>query len=80
MKEKSVLVHFFGHQNHFLEKKKKKKKKHKLTAENYVLFGRFIEDLSPGVSLSDSSVGLLQEVREEPGYIRVLQPEPGCLQ
>ena len=81
MKEKSVLVHFFGHQNHFLEKKNKKQKT-EAQANSWELcfIWQIIEDLSPGDSLSDISVGLLQEVREEPEYIRVLQPEPGCLQ
>ena len=35
-----------------------KKKTHNLKVENYVLFGRLSEDLSPGGSLSDSSKGL----------------------
>ena len=35
------------------------KKMHKLKAENYVLFGRLAEDLSPGYSLSEHSKGPL---------------------
>ena len=37
----------------------KKRKKHNLKVENYVLFSRVAEDLSPEGSLSDSSEGLL---------------------
>lgn len=37
---------------------KNKKTMHNLKAENYVLFARFTEDLSPGDILSDSSQGL----------------------
>jgi len=33
------------------------------------------EDLSPGHSISDNSERLLQEVREEPGYIAVFATE-----
>ena len=35
------------------------------------------EDLGPGGSLSDRSERLLQEAREELGYIGVLQQRPG---
>ena len=50
-----------------------KKKKHNLKAENYVLFSRLTEDLSPGASLSDSS----KEVRQEPEYIGVFATKTG---
>jgi len=42
---------------------------HNLKVENYDLFSGISEDLSPEDSLSDSSEGLLAEVREKPGYI-----------
>ena len=59
MKKTSLLWALRGHQNRQLEKKKKKKK-HNLKVENYVLFSRFSEDLSPEDSLSDCSEGLLR--------------------
>ena len=46
-------------------------KMHNLKAENYVLLGGLSEDSSPGGSLSDSSEGLLQKVRKEPGHMGV---------
>lgn len=37
--------------------------------ENYILFIRLSKGLSPWIALRDCS----EEIREEPGYIRVLQ-------
>ena len=50
------------------------KKLHNLQVESYVLFSRFSEDFKPG--RRDSWIVLrdcFKEVREEPGYIGVLQ-------
>ena len=44
-------------------------KKHNVKVENYVLLGRFAEDLSPGGGLSLRDC--VHEVREGPGYIGV---------
>ena len=46
-----------------------------LKVENYVLFGRHTEELSPGDSLSYSSEDYSKEVREEPGYTGVFQKQ-----
>ena len=37
---------------------------HSLKAENYILFGRFSEDLSPEDGLSDRSEGVLRRGKE----------------
>ena len=44
-----------------------KKKKHSLKVENFILLGWQSEDWSSEDSVSDSSEGCSQEVREEPG-------------
>ena len=55
----------------------KPKKTHNLKVENYVLFGRLSEDFNPGGSLSNHYEGLLRRVREDPGYMGVLQQRSG---
>lgn len=47
-------------------------KKHNQELENYILFSRHIEDLSPRDRLS-ALKDCSEEVREEAGYIGVLQ-------
>lgn len=39
--------------------------------ENYVLFGRHTEDLSPKTDFRETEVTALKRYREEPGYIGV---------
>ena len=42
---------------------------HNLKVENYVLFGRHTEDLSPGAASQIALRDLSKEVKEEPVYI-----------
>ena len=48
------------------------KKMHNLKVENYVLFGRFSEDLSQKTASKIGWRDSSKEVREEPEYIGVL--------
>ena len=50
---------------------------HNLNVENYVLFGRFSEDLRQEASLSDPSGGLLRRGRRSQDIEEFLQQKPG---
>ena len=54
-----------------MAKRQKKKKTIKKKVENYALFSRHTEDLSPGYILSDRCRDYLQ--REKPRYTRVFE-------